>query len=645
MKKKMYFLLLAVLMAISSFSQTNVTTFPYSQDFENTTNVGEWHFYSTNTQGWFIGNATGNTGNSMYISDSNGTSNTYDNGTANTSAAYVTVTFGSAGEYDLSFDWKSEGESNTWDRCQVYALSDTATLSSWLSSMSNSMAAPSNGVVLFPRLCLQGTTWQHSAIILPDSFANTTKTLVFVWYNDNGGGSNPPAAIDNVSIVGTDCVKPTNLTASNTTTTGFDLGWTDPTGSTWNIDYRLATDTTWTSLTGITTNPYTFSGLTASSAYQIRVQTDCGAEQSAWSSVLTARTACDVVSTLPWHEYFNSDWVSGNGLSNQPAPPCWTNLDGGAVYTYTWNTYSWVHGTYNSHDSVGGDASIYTDYATSAHNDWLITPQLALTGNQRVSFYAMNNSASTDEQDEISVWISDSTIDSTGLAAGDSLPGFHQLMQTTIPVGTWQRYEVNLTSYPAGNYYIAFVRRNTPYDGYYLNLDDITVDDIPSCPEVFGTALVSTSPTSMKVNFNAANSNGSGWNIVYDTSSTFDPATSTNTPINITDASQLPYDITGLTAGTTYYVSVQQNCGGAWSTPVHLTLQDTSVTVPYIQPFTDTANITEYKYLNSDTTNTWYIGTAVDADSTSTTRGAMYITNDNGVSNAATFPTSYNILL
>src|SRR5690606_26133834 len=36
---------------------------------------------------------------------------------------------------------------------------------------------------------------------IPPSFAGTTVRLIFMWSNSNGGGANPPAAIDNISLV------------------------------------------------------------------------------------------------------------------------------------------------------------------------------------------------------------------------------------------------------------------------------------------------------------------------------------------------------------------------------------------------------------------------------------------------------------
>src|SRR6185295_17257876 len=45
------------------------------------------------------------------------------------------------------------------------------------------------------------TTWQTATIALPCTSAGTTKRLVFSWVNDAVIGTNPAAAIDNISLV------------------------------------------------------------------------------------------------------------------------------------------------------------------------------------------------------------------------------------------------------------------------------------------------------------------------------------------------------------------------------------------------------------------------------------------------------------
>ena len=123
----------------------------------------------------------------------------------------------------------------------------------------------------------------------------------------------------------------------------------------------------------------------------------------------------------------------------------------------------------------------YTDYGSTSHNDWLITPQMYLNGTERLRFWAMRANSSTSEPDEISVFISDedAILDTTGMGQYGNMPNFTQIFNQMLPVGNWQQYEVNLSQY-SGNRYIAFVRQNTP-DGYYLRLDDVLIDELPAC--------------------------------------------------------------------------------------------------------------------------------------------------------------------
>lgn len=401
MKKKWYFLLIAVMLTISGFSQT------LNEGFEGTTfPPDDW--------------------NNVHVSGANSwQKSTGDKHSGNAS---------------VCASWASAGHENWLITPKLTVSSTTDSIVFWLytdsyysgTTLNVKVSTTDNQVSSFSSTALMATSsfeedWTRCAVDL--SSYNGQNIYVGFQIIDNNGCSVYIDDITGPTIFVPSCPKPKNLVATNPTTTSFDLGWTDS-GSKWNIDYKLESDTTWTSLTNISTNPYTIPSLTSSSAYQVRVQRVCSpSDVSDWSNVLTTRTACDVITTLPWHEYFNETWVENLGISNRAAPPCWLNLDGGtSVDSYGDNgNYYWKRGEDESHDTIGGDAAIHTDFAVVAHNDWLITPQLALTGNQRVIFWAQRGSAVTTEEDEISVWITDSTIDSTGLAGGDSLPGFHQL--------------------------------------------------------------------------------------------------------------------------------------------------------------------------------------------------------------------------
>ncbi len=75
------------------------------------------------------------------------------------------------------------------------------------------------------------------------------------------------------------CNAPTGLTSSAISATGATVSWTAVTGAvSYSVDYKLSTATTWTSAaTASTTTSVVISGLAATSLYDYRVSTNCGA--------------------------------------------------------------------------------------------------------------------------------------------------------------------------------------------------------------------------------------------------------------------------------------------------------------------------------------------------------------------------------
>lgn len=90
---------------------------------------------------------------------------------------------------------------------------------------------------------------------------------------------------------------PGNLTATNFTDNSVDLGWSEPSGVTsWDIEWGLSgfTPTGTPTITGVSTNPYTLTGLTSYTEYQFYVRSDCGSgDLSTWAGPYTFKTLYD----------------------------------------------------------------------------------------------------------------------------------------------------------------------------------------------------------------------------------------------------------------------------------------------------------------------------------------------------------------
>jgi hypothetical protein len=589
-------------------------TLPYTQDFEDTTAVGGWTFTSNVTDAWAIGSATGNTGNSMYVSSDGGTTNTYASSNSYIYASTI-VAFGNGAQYSLSFDWKGLGES-CCDKFSVYAMPFPATLPT--------SAYPSGtGVITILAPTNQVSSWTHVNLILDSAnYSNKIMNLVFVWHADVSVNNNPPAAIDNISIHEITCPMPTNLTVSSSTITTDNavVTWHGAGAVTsWTVFYKENSATTWDSVS-VTDTSYDFGNtLTANTAYNVYVKADCSGDVSDQTAVVNFRTACSIISTLPFTENF--DTYGTGSVSNYPS--CF-----GRISTYgTGNNYPYISASYHT----SGTGALYF-YAYNNTYNLAVSPQID------TATYPLNTLS-------ISFQYRPSTTTNqmiVGVMAGPTDTASFTPIDTisNATTGVWTLKEIVLTNYTGYGSYIALKNVAGASSYSYSYVDDFSIFQTPTCANVNGVTLGVASLTSISVNLSTENSDGTnGYVVAYDTSSTFDPATATNT-ITIASDSDLPGIITGLTAGTTYYVAVQRNCGGAWSSISSVTLPNSAVTLPYNQNFEDTTAVSEWAF-TSNTTDTWVVGSFVG-----NTGNSMYIstsaagTNNDYIANDYTYATA-----
>jgi hypothetical protein len=141
---------------------------------------------------WYVGTATFNAGaRSAYISNNGGTSNAYTTNTSRIQHFYQDITFPVGEPYiTLSFNWKGVAES-CCDYLQVYLVPTTTTPVAGSLLATGLIGGPYNGQ----------STWQTATLSLPCSAAGTTQRLVFTFRCDGSVGTQPPHAVDNISLV------------------------------------------------------------------------------------------------------------------------------------------------------------------------------------------------------------------------------------------------------------------------------------------------------------------------------------------------------------------------------------------------------------------------------------------------------------
>ena len=554
---------------LASFSTTQVlATLPYTQDWEDNAENTSWTFVNgTQTNQWTIGSATSNGGaQSLYVSNDDGSSNAYTNNSTSTVWAYRDIQFSDASAFQLSFDWKCNGEgtSTLWDYLGVYIGTPGDVTA-------GSTTTPS-GAVEIGKYNLQSDDWQTVSIQLDGSqYSNTTKRLYLLWRNDNSGGSQPPAAVDNITITPVNCIPPTALTAEDVSTTEimFSVNGTNNVQG-YQVEYGatgFAQGQGTTIFESAASTPPTIiaiSGLTANTTYDFYVRAICGAgDTSAWSPVTTEKTLCDAISTLPWTENFNT-LTSG-------IPDCWNNNEGTITNaSYRWNYYTTgqiVCVRFNSYNPTSGQTNM------------LKTPVLNLGSltNPQLTFSYKNPTGG-----DFSVYLSTDggTTYTTPIATG--LTGVSSWTEVTYPL------EVLLANV-SDRSRVVIVFQGTSNWGNgdaYIYLDNVTVEGAPTCPAP--TALTAEDVMATEIMFSVNGSgNVQGYQVEYgETGFTQGQGTIVYEQANATSQTLIVVD--GLTANTTYDFYVRAICGvgdtSAWSS---VTTETTACNVISTFPYTE----------------------------------------------------------
>jgi len=366
------------------------------------------------------------------------------------------------------------------------------------------------------------------------------------------------------------CPSPSDLTATNITTTSADLGWTENgSASTYNVEVVMAGD----AATGAATdtgvaNGFTKSGLTENTDYEYYVQAICGGDTSAWVGPYAFRTLCNSFS-VPFAETFDSTSTSEG---------CWTvlNENGDAD---AWDT------NYTS-DVITGDenAALYTDYNSGNNDDWLISPTITLTGNERLKFkYSLQ---STGEPNDFEVLLSTSGTDVASFT--NTILPLASYDDVDIDNGESTELTIDLSAY-TGDVNIAWRVPPGGLDGWRLYIDDVVVETIPSCVEPSDLTATNIMTTSADLSW-TENGSASLYNVEVVVSG--DTPTGAATDTGVANG----FTKSGLLSGTTYDYYVQADCTGgdlsAWVGPYTFTTDCEAFSVSFTEDFetTDTGS-------------------------------------------------------
>ncbi len=518
--------------------------------FENNSDTAGWMMLDGNaTNTWAIGNATAQSGSKcLYISNNNGTNYAYSNNAESFVYAYKELSLAS-GSYEISFDWKGYGENN-WDYLRVFLapanttaiVADTTPIGGVSSNAFANAAPPAGWIDLAGGQLSLDSTWSN---ILTDFIVPTAGNykLVFFWANDGSGGTNPPAAVDNIMLRQPSCPTPINFAATAVTDESFTLTWSEVGNATqWLV--RIADSTTRTThLVSDTT--YTVSGLTPNAGFDVSVASLCGiGDTSYWRTLTNVRTAnCVRISSLPYTYDFED--ASGNG-GLHTINPCWTKA---TSYISTSTHYPYPSNT----QKHSGSYALYLYSNSSAVYSYAVTPMfdedLSLL---QANFYLLKTSAS---YGHVKVGVMENPNDiRTFTALADLQP------QST---NTWELFEVPFTNYTGTGRFIAFVCNQMATN--YAYLDDITIDYLPSCPRPSDLVFSDTTTTEITLSWTENGTLTTSWLIEYGTKG-FELGQGTQTET----FNNNEYTLSDLTPNTIYDIYLRSICSdGDTSTLLH----------------------------------------------------------------------------
>ena len=205
--EKMYLTIFILFATIFAQGQTTLISPTGDGGFQNgsTFSSNGWTVSNSANNPWLVGTLGAGTpmaGNKAFISNDAGVTNAYT--PANNALNYfyrdVTVPVGES-KIALTFNWAQQGETS-FDIWQVYTC-PTSTVPT------GAAAHPGSGQLLVPAALIGATCYaggvpatgvQTTNLFLPSTLAGTTFRIVFSWKNETGG-TQPPASIDNISLV------------------------------------------------------------------------------------------------------------------------------------------------------------------------------------------------------------------------------------------------------------------------------------------------------------------------------------------------------------------------------------------------------------------------------------------------------------
>ena len=380
--------------------------------------------------------------------------------------------------------------------------------------------------------------------------------LLLYWRNDGSTGKEPAAIVSDLSITKLTCTYPNKPVIKALSYDSVSFSWNSTGAESYDVKVfyadsipsDISSAKALFSAEATTLTSITFRGLQDNTDYVALVRANCGAEDvSKWSEQLTFTTLC-APKTLPYTEGFEDD----NTLYE-----CWTiTKSEGGDFDKTTST-SGVH---------SGSTAVYGKKATFS------SMELAFEEGKNLSNYMLTGFAKPETNGiSFTVGIQKSLTDLTSYLPVSTI----SLQDNT----SWTEFAASfapLATLPnAAEYkYIVF---NLNADGKII-LDDIVIDEIPTCPKPASVTIVDLTADSARIDWQPL-----GTETKWEVSLLKDTVVQKKVVVAVH-----PYTLTGLQSQTSYTVQVRAICAeGDTSAIRDLSFQTpcSAASLPFLEDF------------------------------------------------------------
>lgn len=173
------------------------------------------------------------------------------------------------------------------------------------------------------------------------------------------------------------CVNPTDIIFSNITNNSAKVSWTDlGCNSSYILEYKKESASTWTTINAISNTEYTLTGLQTATDYNVRVKSDCGSLTPVIPTAFNFTTASSSASCSPPTN------ITASSITSTGATISWTAASNAQNYKVEYKKSSETNWT------IGTSSTTSTNYQ--------ITGLVAITGyNVRISTRCSNGATSS----------------------------------------------------------------------------------------------------------------------------------------------------------------------------------------------------------------------------------------------------------